>query len=175
MRLPCSQVSVDPQVLSRVGRELLARVQTVYADAGVALPERQLWTVGAVPYDCGMLAVSLSSLREGVGIGDAEVQRPCEVTVAATFRVIVVRCVPVPDSRGNPPTPERIAAAADTLATDAYLLMRSACKLDMWAAGLRPAPHPSVFGGMGVNATVEVEDASGGAQAVVLTLETVIS
>lgn len=171
---PCSEVLVDPQSLVRIGHALLERVQLVYAEAGVALPSRQIWIAGEGVYDCEQLIVAFMSLREGLVGSDSEPRQPCDVPVVATFKITVVRCIPVMDSRGNLPTPEAISASTDVLAVDAYLLMKSGCKFDMYGADIIPPLHPSALGGMGVDLRVVAEEASGGMQAVSLTLETVI-
>ena len=178
---PCADNVIDPTALSRIGRALLARVQAVYASYGVALPSRQLWNVGEPVYDCEQLVVSLMSLREGLIDTDARSvtvpSAPCDVTVIGVFQVVVVRCIPVPETRGTTlvtPTPEVIADSADVLSTDAYLLMKSGCKFDMFGADIVPPLHHSALGGMGVDVRVEIQEASGGFQAVVLNLETVI-
>jgi hypothetical protein len=175
---PCADVVVDPLSLVRIGHALMARVQTVYAQAGVALPSRQIWIAGDGVYDCEQLIVSFQSLREGLIDTDtrsvASPSRPCETTIMAVFKITVVRCIPVPDSRGNPPSAQEVSDATDVLATDAYLLMKSGCKFDMYGADIEPPLHPSALGGMGVDLNVEVEEAQGGMQAVSLNLTTII-
>lgn len=178
---PCADYVVDPYSLVKVGRALLARVQAVYAAAGVTLPSRQLWLAGDSAFDCEQLVVAFTNLREGMLDADARSatvpSRPCDVPVIASFQITVVRCVPTPETRGNamvPPTELALADATDILATDAYLLMKSGCKFDMFGADIEPALDPSALGGMGVDLRVEVQEASGGMQAVTLYLDTVI-
>jgi len=178
---PCADNVVDPQALVRIGHALLARVQSVYADYGIALPSRQIWIAGEGAYDCEQLIVSFTGLREGIINADGRSvtvpSSPCDVPVIATFQIVVVRCVPVPEMRSNvlvPPSPEALSDATDVLAVDAYLLMKSGCKFDMFGADIEPPLDVSALGGMGVDLRVEVQEASGGMQAVTLYLDTVI-
>jgi hypothetical protein len=165
-------VRVDPFVLPKIARALLDRVRAVYAEAAIDLPSRQIWTIGEPVYDCEELVVSLIDLSEGLTQGDSP-QSPCVVPINATFKVTVVRCAPVPDNRGNPPTPDALMRAADESAVDAYLLMKSSCKFDMWGADV-DGLDPSALGGLGVNASIEVVEAQGGMQGVALNIVTVI-
>jgi hypothetical protein len=72
--MPCGEVSfdatrpgsIDPVMLANAGHILLERVRAVYAEAGVPLPDRQLWTAGESAYDCEQLVVSLMSLTQPV-------------------------------------------------------------------------------------------------------------
>jgi hypothetical protein len=137
--LPCGDTAttVDPRSAATIGRQLLTAVEQVYLEAGIALPDRHLWTAGEVAWDCELVAVSLDSLRgdeqpnwnsPGVTPGIS----PCERPVVAVYRISVVRCVPVPSDGGKLPTPEQVALSADMTAIDAYLLQKSSCKLDFW-------------------------------------------
>jgi hypothetical protein len=175
-----------PDTVAILGHELLRRVQEVYAEAGVTLPERQIWVAGEAAYDCEELIVSFTGLRETQIPGwdaSAQPQSPCQVPLVATFDVATVRCVPVPNgTRATPPTPEALAAATDLLTTDAYLLMKSGCRFDLWGADVAyiwDQDHPNGppyngRGGMGTEAVVTAAPPSGGMQAVVLALTSVI-
>jgi hypothetical protein len=173
MRYPCDDVQIDPHALVTIGHALMDRVQSVYKKAGVHLPPRQVWSLGDGVFDCEELVVSFHSLAEGLINSETQVPNPCYIPVNAVFKVTVVRCAPVMDQYGNPPTPEQIGTATDLSVIDAYLLMKSACNFDMYGADVAEL-HPSALGGMGVDASVEVEEAQGGFQAVTLTVTTVI-
>jgi hypothetical protein len=168
---PCAAELADAMAhmdaVSKIGRLLLQRIVDIYAMAGVELPPRRIWAAGEVPFDCNELIVSLSGIGGGT-LPNAQTQpsSECYVPITARYNVTVVRCIPVPDSRGNPPSPEDIGAAADVTARDAYLLMKSACVLDLWGADV----DPDSTGGAGVEAEIAVGDPQGGMQAVTLTV-----
>jgi hypothetical protein len=175
---------IDPTSVAAIGRELVRRVEMLYADHGVSLPTRRIWAAGSVPPECEQLVVSFTGLREGLIEGDNAPNRPCETLVVAEFKVRVSRCVPVGDDVGNPPSPEEIGAAADMLSTDSYLLVKLAgCYFDLFSLG-SPGGGRVVYGvdgsrqiipgGMGVDISLEVEDPQGGMQSVVLTLSMVV-
>jgi hypothetical protein len=168
---PCwgTIADIDPKTVAKIGKLLLERVIAIYKEAGVPLPARQLWAVGDVPYECNMLLVSLEGLSEGLLNTENSVPNPCDTPVIAEFNITVVRCAPVPDSRGTPPSPEKYAEAAEITSTDAYLLMKAACSLDMFGALI-----PGFVGSMGVESSVSIESAQGGVQAITLTLRTVV-
>lgn len=167
--VPCGSTPVDPRSVAKISAELLKAVENVYLDAGIALPGRHIRTAGEVAWDCEMLAVSLDSLRadEQPGWQDNPSNSPCEQPVVAVFRISVVRCVPVPKDNGVLPTPEEFALSADMTAIDAYLLQKSACRLDFWGWDLTP---PNQTGGLGITATIEIEGPQGGFGAVTLVL-----
>jgi hypothetical protein len=160
---------IDPTTVAKLGELLLHRVEEVYREAGVDLPDRRIWAVGEVPFDCNQLIVSLDGLREGLINTENQVPSPCEVPVMAEFNITVVRCAPVPDSRGNPPTPKQYADFAAITSTDAYLLMKASCSFDLFGALI-----PGYPGGMGVEASVSISNAQGGVQAVTLNLVTLV-
>ena len=115
--------------------------------------------------------MSLRSLSEGLIDSESSIPSPCENLVQAKFTVTVTRCVPVPDSRGNPPSPDQIMDSADQISEDAYLLAKSACMFDMYGSDGAPG---TPLGGMGVDWTLTVNDPEGGVQSVVLEVTTVI-
>jgi hypothetical protein len=158
--------------LVKITKALMDRVIQVYYDAGVDLPDRKIVTLGEPVYDSEQLVVSFTDMSEGLVQGE-DPQSPCYIPVNATFKITVVRCAPVADNRGNPPTPEQLNAATYTSLIDAYLLMKSSCRFDMWGSDVDGLP-PSALGGMGVNVTVDVIEAQGGMQGVALNVTTVL-
>jgi hypothetical protein len=81
-----------PDTVAILGHELLRRVQEVYAEAGVTLPERQIWVAGEAAYDCEELIVSFTGLRETQIPGwdaSAQPQSPCQVPLVATFDISI--------------------------------------------------------------------------------------
>jgi hypothetical protein len=175
---PAKPTAIDPYLLAESSRILLQRVQGVYAEAGVPLPARQLWTTGESAYDCEQLVVALMSLRSGAhpyAFTRAAAPPKCVVFVVATYHISVVRCVPTPDDRGTPPSPEELAKAADAVAVDAYLLLKASCRFDLWGAADEGNSWNYDDGGdMGTESLVEIETAAGGLQAARLQLSTTI-
>ena len=172
---PCSgtvealkQTTWFPGSIATIGRKLLERVECLYKEFGVSLPDRRIWTVGEVPYDCNQLIVSLDSLAEGLVNTENQPPNPCHVPVNATFNITVVRCYPV-DPKGNATAPDVLAKAADLAAKDAYLLLKLSGCLDMYGADTGVGS-----GGMGTEASISISNAQGGVQAVTLELTTVV-
>jgi hypothetical protein len=48
----------------------------------------------------------------------------CMLPLAADFTVTVLRCAPVPDENGNPPTAEELTTAASQVMEDMYAVMQ---------------------------------------------------
>jgi hypothetical protein len=163
---------IDPRSVSKIGHELLKAVEQVYLDAGIALPDRHIWTAGEVAWDCELLAVSLDSLRadEPPNWSNPGIT-PCLRPIVGVFRIAVVRCVPTPNDDGRPPPVEEMALSADMTAIDAYLLMKSACRLDFWGWDQEP---PNQNGGLGVVSTIEIGGPQGGMGAVTLVLTGIV-
>lgn len=162
-----------PRALVRIGHALRDRVVAIYEQAGIDLPERRVWVIGEGVFDCEQLIVAFTGLSEGLINAENPQRSPCEVFVNATFKITVVRCVPTADARGNSPLVADMDAATDLSVIDAYLLMKSSCRFDMYGADVIGL-HPSALGGMGVESSVEIEEPQGGFQAVTLNITTVI-
>lgn len=177
---PCGDnlAGIDPDALGRVSRELLARVVDIFGRLGVPLPHKHVWTLGTPVFDCEQVVVALTGLGEGFPVMGESVTRPCSIPIKATFTVSIVRCAPVGDSRGNMPSPDALGGAADATARDAFILMSAASCLDLFGAAEHPATSRQPWdplGGMGVEASVQISEPSGGYQAAVLSLTTVIA
>lgn len=144
----------------------LARVQNIYATAGIALPDRQYWTLATPAWDCEQLVVSFVQAYFGPPGDEATRPQPCDGVRSAAMTVQVVRCIPTGGKRGTGvPTAESIQAMSEQLAIDAYLLLDLAPQLDQWDPG---------YPGMGVIATVDSAEAQGGYQGVTLSVTAVI-
>lgn len=158
---PCGDLDgLEPTSLVTALSDLLARVLGVYEQSGLTAPARAFWQLGQPAYDCDQLVVWAESLGSTFPTGETQTS-PCGTPITATLHVTISRCIPVPDSRGVPPTTARIQSAASVLAVDAYLLQATVCQYDLW-------------GGLGVQGSVEIEAPNGAMQAVVLTLTTAI-
>lgn len=146
---------------------VLESVVQSYAQSGVGLPERQYWTLGTPAADCEQLVVSFNQAYLGPPGDEAQTPQRCNGPRSASLTVQVIRCVPTVSVRGNrPPTAEQIQASSEALAVDAWLLLDMAGSLDQW--------DPAGGFGLGVIATVDAGDATGGFQAVTLTLNAAI-
>ena len=178
---PCSDrlENFNPDALGIIGRELLQRVEEIYSEVGVTLPNKRLWTLAQPIVDCEQIVVSLLALAEGQPEANVQVSRPCVVPINATFQIAVFRCAPTGGNRGGMPSPEVLGNFADAIARDAYILMYLASCLDMFGADVYPIEErdqfTSALGGRGIEATVEVTESLGGYQGAVLSLTTVIA
>lgn len=120
----------DPPVLSEHGiaYDLAARLLTVVNDgftaAGVTLPERQYVGPGViVAYDCEQLTVVCTAIGSGVPGRRANLPiAGCREQRLGSYRIELVRCVPVIDDSGNPPPPAALQASAQATLRDLDLL-----------------------------------------------------
>ncbi len=153
--LDLTGVSEDAVNLRDMMQGVLERVQTVFQSYNVELPARQYWMMGLPAIDCEQLVVYFQQLYLGPpGAQVGEPQR-CHVPRSATITISIARATPIAQQNGRPPSPERIEAASEVLAIDAWVLMESVNQLDMWDdAGY----------GVGVIATLEVNPPEGGFQ-----------
>lgn len=156
---PCSEEQLDPQAVPRALEEMLRRVVEAYTTAGVELPQRRLWSVGAVTEECSQLAVMLADLQPE----PSELSPTCDTVMRATITVSVTRCVPVASNRNGdrPPTPQQLKDSGTLLGTDAYLLSKIACQLDLYGMG-------------GLGTEVTVEDPTGGMQTITLQITPIL-
>lgn len=123
------------------------------------LPSRQIVATGEQPADCEQFVVAFGEMERG--FIDGEMAGGCNPPIIVEYKVQVVRCIPTPDSRGNPPTVEAVMKASRQAAIDANLLMEAVCSLSLW---------PSVE----AQGSIEVGEPSGGMQSVTLTLRTLL-
>jgi hypothetical protein len=140
---------------------VLERVETVFQSYNVSLPEKKYWMMGQPAIDCEQLVVSFIQMY--LGSPGAQVGEPqrCNVPRSATINISIARATPIVSQNGRPPAPEKIKAASQTLAIDAWVLMQSINLLDQWdATGY----------GIGVIATLEVTAPEGGFQTTDLTI-----
>jgi hypothetical protein len=103
--------------------DVLTAVVDAFAAAAVDLPARRYVAHGEVAYDCDQLVVGLE--RFALGLPGAEDQGVIRAPVSRTaiFAVHLLRCVPVPDKQGNPPTPDALDDSSLELMVDAWLLL----------------------------------------------------
>lgn len=153
--LDLTGVSEDAVNLRDMMQGVLERVQAVFQSYNVELPARQYWAMGTPAVDCEQLVVYFQQLYLGPpGAQVGEPQR-CHVPRSATITISIARATPIVSQNGRPPAPEKIEAASEVLAIDAWVLMESINQLDQWdGAGY----------GVGVIATLEVTPPEGGFQ-----------
>ena len=153
---------------------LLSLINAVYVEAGEQLPDRQYVTAGRhdseVVHDCEAVSVIIEQGFNGTPSQRVQTPSFCHDPRSVTLTVEVVRCQPVP-SRGRG-TDGTIAVAdlnatALTQATDMFLLMEAGLRLG-------EADFNDRIDRPGALADVTVGRESGGMQAVVLTVTTVV-
>jgi hypothetical protein len=140
---------------------VLERVENIFQSYNVSLPEKRYWMMGQPAIDCEQLVVSFIQMY--LGSPGAQVGEPqrCNVPRSATLNISIARATPIVSQNGRPPAPEKIKAASEILAVDAWVLMESINLLDQWdATGY----------GIGVIATLEVTAPEGGFQTTDLTI-----
>lgn len=108
-----------------VAARVLALVVTGFTAASITLPERQYVAPGTiVAYDCAQLTVAVQ--RIVVGIPGARINPTravqCPPIRYATYQVELVRCTPVPDEAGNPPSVADLTASAKETVRDLDVL-----------------------------------------------------
>jgi len=115
-------------------RRLQSSVETVFAQAGVPLPERRFVAVGDVgtqSWDCEQLSFNLIKVYFGTpGAGDTQATSGCALALAGDFVIQLVRCVPGAKAtrsgtRMLPPEVEAIEAATLVQAVDAQVLLEA--------------------------------------------------
>jgi hypothetical protein len=134
-------MSSMPQVVAAV----LECARAALANTPAGQPGRVCDVPGQLAWDdcqCGLLAVSAPRLfpatRFPLESVDTDLVAPCPPPYeAAELTVTVLRCAPNPDSAGNPPTCDALAAAAVTWARDVQVLRDAlgCCLAQMVAAG----------------------------------------
>jgi hypothetical protein len=159
--LDLSGVSEDAVNLRDMMTGVLERVQNVFQSYNVELPNRRYWTMAQPAVDCEQLVVFFEQMY--LGSPGAEVGEPqrCHVPRSATLTVSIARATPIVGQNGRPPSPERIEAASETLAIDAWVLMETINQLDQW---------DDTGYGIGVVATLQVTAPEGGFQTTDMTI-----
>lgn len=150
-----SGVAEDATNLRDMMQGVLERVESVFQSYNVELPQRRYWTMAQPAVDCEQLVVFFQQLYLGPpGAQVGEPQR-CHVPRSATLTISIARATPIVGQNGRPPAPEKIQAASEILAYDAWVLMQSINELDQW---------DETGYGVGVIATLEVSPPEGGFQ-----------
>lgn len=136
---------------------VLDRLESVFQSYNVNLPARKYWTMGQPAIDCEQVVVSFIQMYLGAPGDEASTPQRCTVPRSAVLSISIAREVPTVGQNGRPPSPEKIQAASEMSAIDAWVLMQSVREFDMW--------DDSGYGA-GVIATVDVTPPEGGFQSV---------
>lgn len=161
-----SAVSDDAKNLAVFLQAVLDQVISSFASYNMPLPFRRYWTLGTPAVDCEQVVVSLLQMYVGAPGDEATSPRRCSDPRSATINVAISRQVPTVGQNGKAPSAENIKDYAEISAYDAWIILDSAAQLDTW--------EPSGGFGVGVIATVEVNEPQGGFQTVTLTLTAAI-
>lgn len=147
----------DVDDLANLADALLAKVQEVFGQTGIALPPRQYVTLGTPAQDCEQVTVAWQNAYAGLPGQEINDAQRCDAPRSAVFIITITRCVPVADGAKaqRPPTPGALTASAHQLYHDAWLLLISAQSMDDY---------------LGIIANVEAGDAQGGLQSVALSV-----
>lgn len=154
-------VNSDAKNLAVFMQLVLDQVVSSFASYNMPLPIRRYWTLGAPAVDCEQVVVSLIQMYVGAPGDEATTPRRCSDPRSATINVAVSRKVPTVGQNGRSPSAESIESFAEISAYDAWIMLDSAAQLDVW--------EPAGGFGVGVIATVEVNEPQGGYQTVTLT------
>lgn len=159
------EIDADAFSIRDVMQGILDRVQAIYASHGVPLPSKKYWTMGEPAMDCEQLVVAF--IQSYLGLPGDEATRPqkCNMPRSIVVSVTLTRAIPVIGQTGRVPTQDKLQAAAEISAVDAWILMASLNLFDQWdEAGYGP----------GVIGTVSSMEPQGGLQTMNLQLTMVI-
>lgn len=152
-----SGASDDAKNLANFLDGVLEKVITTYDSYSMPLPARRYWTMGSPAIDCEQLTVHLLQMYLGPPGDEVVEPRRCSDPRTATINITVSREIPTVGQSGNPPSPTNIEKGSTVAAYDAWILMESINEFDQW--------DPTGFG-LGVIATLEVDEPEGGFQTV---------
>lgn len=149
--------------VARYGDVVMEKVISTFEVAGVSLPSRKFFTVGAPVYDCEELVITFDSLAKGFPGGAGEEPANCDMPSTVSFSVHLVRCFPI----GNgsvPPSAQELTANADGLMVDAWLLLAAIDELN----------RDPLLGVAGMIYSVSVGEPQGGFVGVVAQVQAVV-
>lgn len=101
-----------------------------YIAAGVSLPARQYVANGLPSFDCEQITVFVENTYgiQGSPLAEnpaAQLRDAGHAMRAAVFAITIVRCVPVLDDEGDPPSPADESASAAEIYADATLCLNA--------------------------------------------------
>ena len=118
--------AIDP-VLAELSACLCAELgETVPCFCGVIVGnDIPLEYAGECEEECGAAYVRLVNAFPSINFPQQDTASGCTSLMAYTISVGVVRCAPVGDDRGNPPTPEEVQKLTDQLLSDMHAIRRA--------------------------------------------------
>jgi hypothetical protein len=167
---------IDPNEFVETSQHILSTVELVFAEHGVALPERRYLSVGtqgSTVHDCEQVTVTFEQGYSGKPGNQAQEPTRCNGPRTAVYSVEVVRAIPVvntPEAAPNTQIPSRygqVMAGVDTIEPSKMTevgirqMRDAAILLD---AGMRAADN-GIQGGI---CDVTAGQPQGGLQAVIL-------
>ena len=155
-----SNLDLDPTALNLKDllEGVLDRVVSIYESYGMPLPTRRYYTFGQPAVDCEQVVVSFAQMYLGPPGDEASLPQRCNMPRTVVMNIFVSRAIPVVGANGKAPDGDKIEKAAEVSAVDAWILMNSLYLLDQWE---EDGPF-----GLGVIATVDVDEPQGGFQTV---------
>jgi len=139
---------------------VLESVAQSLRDLELTVPDRQYITVGTPVADCEQLTVSLVQLYNGLPGAQQSSPTRCDGPLTAVLSVQLLRSTPTVDSKGRPPTAATLQVAGETLVTDAWALLLSACRCDEYGLGyiadVAPVEPQGGYAGATMNLVVAV-------------------
>lgn len=155
-----SNLDLDPTALNLVDfmQGVLDRVVSIFESYGMPLPMRRYWTLGQPAVDCEQVVVSFAQMYLGPPGDEASLPQRCNMPRTAVINVLISRAIPTVGPSGKAPDGALIEKASEVSAVDAWILMNSLYLLDQWE-------EQGLFG-LGVIATVDVDEPQGGFQTV---------
>jgi hypothetical protein len=120
----------SPERLWNLAVDVKMAIIDGFASAGVDLPARQYVSYGFPAHDCAQLVVAAEATAGTEGALSQEVVEPVlgkpgHAMRYARFGITLLRCVPVVQDDGDPPTVEDEEEAAETVLADTVLLLNS--------------------------------------------------
>jgi hypothetical protein len=132
-------VGLDPQTIYDLAAASLDAIVDNWPVELEPLPDRRYVTFGEVAWDCEQLVVSVERTF-GVDTGDVLSENVLGIDASAPFQLrgatvacSLIRCVPVVDDQGNPPTPVALADSATVVLADGIAMFN--CLADAHRAG----------------------------------------
>lgn len=166
---------VDPAdnlAIVNLAQHVLDTIVTVFAEAGVALPDSQVITIGSVAVDSaeGVLAVMFGQTYTGAPGNEMSTPLRGDAPISATFNVELWRGISTRGGGGARPRPPKTSVISDQAKSsivDAWLLQQAAYRCNHFEAS---DDFPNPYDGPGVIATVAALPPEGGTQGTSLSL-----
>lgn len=117
--------------LKDVAHSLFDNIISGLESEGVDVPTRRYthngnWAADLAGEDCASaFIVAWTGLLPGLPPAEvAGTAIKCSVPLTASYQIVLLRCVPIVDARGNAPTPTQLIASGDEIQLDGMTLPR---------------------------------------------------